>query len=442
MLKYPYTPQPIPKKGPSMKTVAIIAEYNPFHKGHAHHLKTAKALTGADYAVIILSGPFTQRGLPALTDKYTRAKMALKNGADLVLELPVPYATGSAEAFAQGAVSILEALGCIDALCFGSECGDLKTLLTYARLFNEEPKDYQSLLQFHLKQGLSFPAARSRAAEEYLNYTTHVCICSQEDADCRHESEILQHPNNILGIEYCRALLSRQSAIRPLTIRRASSGYHDTTMDTAFASASAIRKTITEEGLSPSVKAQLPPASYEALKEAFRLCPPLTLDDFSPILFDRLLLLSSKDLQSFQDVSPDLASRIENHRFQFTSVSAFADLLKTKAFTHSRITRCLCHILLRLYQSDLDTWKSQGWPVYLRPLGFRESAAPLLSAIKQKSASPLLVKAADAPFLLTPSVLALFEKEVQAAHIYEAAKVCRYGAPFAHAYRQSPIILP
>ena len=166
-----------------MKTVGIIAEYNPFHKGHAFHLQKAKSLAAADYAVVAMSGPFTQRGLPALTDKYTRAKMALENGADLVLELPIPYAAGSAEAFAQGAVSLLEELGIIDVLCFGSECGDVNALSSYARLFEEEPEDYKSLLKYYLKQGFSFPASRSRAAEEYLHYTDHVCVCSRDDAD-------------------------------------------------------------------------------------------------------------------------------------------------------------------------------------------------------------------------------------------------------------------
>ena len=129
-----------------MKTLGIIAEYNPFHKGHAYHLQKAKELSGADYTVVVMSGSFTQRGLPALTDKYTRAKTALLNGADLVLELPTPYATGSAEAFAHGAVSLLDSLGCIDTLCFGSESGDLGSILSYARLFQEEPKDYRSFL--------------------------------------------------------------------------------------------------------------------------------------------------------------------------------------------------------------------------------------------------------------------------------------------------------
>lgn len=425
-----------------MKTVGIIAEYNPFHKGHAYHLQNSKRLTNADYAIVVMSGPFTQRGLPALADKYARARMALENGADLVLELPVPYASGSAEAFAQGAVSLFEALGCTDALCFGSESGDINALTSYARLFEEEPEDYKSLLKYYLKQGLPFPAARSKASEEYLHYTDHVCVCSRDDADCRQDSELLEHPNNILGIEYCRALLGRNSKIRPVTLRRASSGYHDTAMNTAFASASAIRKAIACQGLSKSVEAQLPKASFHILKEALSVCPPLTMDAFSSTLLYRLLTLSRQELASFQDVSPDLAARMENNRFRFTGCSAFADLLKTKELTHSRITRALCHILLNLYQTDLDALKEAHWPVYLKPLGFRKSAASLLTAIKRKSASPLLVKAADAQSVLTPVQYALFEKDVLAAHIYESARVCQYGADFIHEYTRTPVILP
>lgn len=425
-----------------MKILGIIAEYNPFHKGHAYHLQKAKQLTNADYTVIAMSGPFTQRGLPALTDKYTRARAALENGADLVLELPVPYASGSAEAFAGGAVSLFEELGCTDTLCFGSESGDIEELMSCAKLFEEEPEDYKNLLRYYLKQGFSFPAARSKAAEEYLHYTDHVCVCSRDDADCRQESALLAHPNNILGIEYCRAIINRGSRIRPITLCRASAGYHDTAMDAEFASASAIREAVIREGLSESVKYQLPKASFSILKEALTSCPPLTMDAFSSVLLYRLLTLSRQELAAFQDVSPDLAARIENSRFRFTCCSAFADLLKTKELTHSRITRALCHILLNLRQADLEKLKADRWPVYLKPLGFQKSASPLLSAIKQKSASPLLVKAADAPKILTPVQYSLFEKDVLAAHIYESARVCRYGTDFIHEYTRSPVILP
>ena len=225
-----------------MKTVGIIAEYNPFHKGHAYHLQKAKELADADYAVVVLSGDFVQRGGPAIVDKYLRAEMALRSGADLVLELPVSYAAGSAEAFAQGAVSVLEAVGCVDALCFGSEAGGLSALLSYARLFEEEPPAYRELLKEALRQGFSFPAARSRAAEEYRNLTERILPCCADDADCRRSASLLEEPNNILGVEYCRALIRRNSSIRPLTLPRRSSGYHDLSLDTEMASASAIRE--------------------------------------------------------------------------------------------------------------------------------------------------------------------------------------------------------
>ena len=444
-----------------MKTVGIIAEYNPFHRGHAYHLQKAKELADADYAVVVLSGDFVQRGGPAIVDKYLRAEMALRSGADLVLELPVSYATGSAEAFAQGAISVLEAVGCVDALCFGSEAGGLSALLSYARLFEEEPRAYRELLREALRQGLSFPAARSRAAEEYRNLTERILPCCADDADCRRSASLLEEPNNILGVEYCRALIRRSSSIRPLTLPRRSSGYHDLSLDTEMASASAIRQAVFQAYeayktgrtgetaaagagslLPSSLENQLPPASRRLLAAALASYGPVRLNDFSSILSYRLLTLSRKELSSFQDVGEDLAARMENCRFQFTTAEAFADLLKTRQLTHTRVTRALCHILLGLTQADLDTRKAAGWPVYLRALGFRESARPLLAEIKKRSACPLLVKAADASSVLPPEQLALFEQDVSAAHVYEAVKENRRGGAPIHEYTRSPIVVP
>lgn len=425
-----------------MKTVGIIAEYNPFHKGHAYQLQEAKRITGADYAIIVMSGSFVQRGHPALTDKYTRTEMALKGGADLVLELPTPYATGSAEDFAQGAVSLLDHLGCVDALCFGSECGDLESLLSYAHLFEEEPEGYWQLLQSYLRKGFSFPAARSQAAEEYLHYTDRILPCAPSDADCRYESEVLSHPNNILGIEYCRALLRRKSQITPVTIRRTSSGYHDLSLEGEKASATAIRSCILKEGLSEAVSYQLPADSFEILSKACEDRELVTFDDFSSILFYRLLSMSREELAAIQDLPLVLASRMKNCLFQYTCVSAFADLLKSKQLTHTRITRALCHILLNLSQEDINTLRNSGYPAYFRVLGFRTSASPLLSAIKQKSAWPLLVKTADASGLLDPVSYSLFEKDVYASHIYEAAKLCKSKGSLLTEYVRSPIVFP
>ncbi len=408
----------------TMKTVGIIAEYNPFHKGHAYQLQKAKEITGADFAVIVMSGNFVQRGYPAIVDKYTRTEMALRSGADLVLELPVSYATGSAESFAQGAVSLLESLGCVDFLCFGSECGEIDALLSYARLFEEEPEGYRQLLKDFLKQGLSFPAARSHAAEEYFNAST-----------------LLEQPNNILGIEYCRALLRRKSKIQPVTVTRMSSGYHDLALNCELASASAIRTALYQQGLTSEIKAQLPESSCELLAQVLESSGFLTFDDFSCILAHKLLSLSRETLAEYQDITEDLAARLFNHRYQFTTASAFSDLIKTKQLTHTRITRALCHLLLNLKQIDLDTLRAQNFPVYARVLGFRKTAGELLSAIKANSDFPLLTKLADAPSLLTEEQLVLFEQDLFAAHVYETAKVQKFGTAFGNEYTRSPIIL-
>lgn len=434
-----------------MKTVGIIAEYNPFHKGHAYQLQKAKVLTGADYAVIVMSGNFVQRGAPAIVDKYVRTEMALRAGADLVLELPVSYATGSAEAFAQGAVSVLESLGCVDTLCFGSECGDIDALLSCARLFEEEPENYRTALQENLKQGLSYPAARSRAAKTFLKQTAKANFMG---LNCKTDaqssiSSVLEKPNNILGIEYCRALLRQNSRIQPLTIQRKSAGYHDLSLETELASASAIRTALLGEvcrtkdsaQLPDSIVAQLPKFSAQLLTQTLEASGFLTMDDFSSTLFHRLLSLTKEELARYQDITEDLAARMENFKYQFTFISAFADLLKTKQLTHTRITRALCHILLNLRQADLETLREQSFPAYARALGFRKSAGPLLSSVKQKGTSPLLVKTADASALLSPIQLALFEQDVFAAHVYEAAKVCKFGAAFTNEYTRSPVIL-
>jgi len=434
-----------------MKTVGIIAEYNPFHKGHAYQLQKAKELTEADYAVIVMSGNFVQRGFPAIVNKYARAEMALRSGADLVLELPVVYATGSAESFAQGAVSVLESLGCIDSLCFGSECGDIDALYSCARLFEEEPESYRLALQHFLKQGLSYPAARSKAAREYLSHQT--CFSDETPGKISSLENILEEPNNILGIEYCRALLRRKSQIKPVTIQRMSAGYHDLSLDYELASASAIRNALQHSfnsantdfdphKLPQTVLAQLPPASQEILSEQLKSSAFLSMDDFSSVLFHRLLSLSREELAMYQDVTDDLAARMDNCKYQFTTTSSFSDLLKTKQTTHTRITRALCHILLNLRQSDLNKLRTENFPSYARVLGFRKSANSLLSSIKQKGTSPLLVKTADASAILSPLQLALFEQDVFAAHVYESANVCRFGTTFTNEYTRSPIIIP
>ena len=191
-----------------MKVTGIIAEYNPFHQGHAYHLSRARELTGADRVLVVMGGNFMQRGEPAIIDKYTRTEMALRNGADLVLELPAASATGSAEYFAEGAVELLDASGVVNELCFGSELGELEPLEKAAELLLEEPEDYQELLRAELKKGKTFPEARETALSAFLP-----------------EQSLLASPNNILAIEYIKALKRRKSSIRKLPRRRWTAGW-------------------------------------------------------------------------------------------------------------------------------------------------------------------------------------------------------------------------
>ncbi len=434
-----------------MKTVGIIAEYNPFHKGHEYQLRKAKELSGADFAVIVMSGDFVQRGEPALLDKYTRARMALLGGADLVLELPTAYATGSAETFARGAISVLEELGCVDTLCFGSESGEIGELLPYARLFEEEPPLYRELLKNYLKEGCTFPAARSRAAEEYRNSIERILPCCIDDADCRQGASVLDSPNNILGVEYLRALLHKNSKIKPLTLKRQAAGYHELTLDTNMASASGIRNAIAEcledsgrDGMSLDALAcaQLPKPQADLLTEGMKNREVLFLNDFSPQLSYRLLTASKEEMAAMQDVGEELAARMDKNRFSFTTVEGFADAIKTRQVTHTRVTRALCHILLGLSEAALQEKRIEDYPVYLRALGFQKGAGELLARIKTDAASPLLVKMADAERLLTPERFTIFEEDVRAAHLYESVKALKTGEPIMNEYRRTPVILP
>ena len=216
-----------------MKTIGIIAEYNPFHNGHAYQIAELKRKTNADFVVIAMSGDFVQRGAPAIIDKYCRAEMALLCGADLVIELPAVWAVSSAEDFAMAGVTLFDKMGCIDGICFGAESDQLPQLKSIAGVLAEEPDIYRSALSSYLKKGLAFPAARAAALSDYFKSTGMNFLIS-----------ILDTPNNILAVEYLKALKRRNSAMTPILIPRAGSGYHDTTINTPTASASAIRAAV------------------------------------------------------------------------------------------------------------------------------------------------------------------------------------------------------
>ena len=386
-----------------MKVTGIIAEYNPFHQGHAYHLSRARELTGADRVLVVMGGNFMQRGEPAIIDKYTRTEMALRNGADLVLELPAASATGSAEYFAEGAVELLDASGVVNELCFGSELGELEPLEKAAELLLEEPEDYQELLRAELKKGKTFPEARETALSA-----------------CLPKQSLLASPNNILAIEYIKALKRRKSSIRPLTIQRLGS-YHGENgqpagaphtvsgnLPESFASASTIRcqlHTLEKQivtsceqpafgSLMTALAKELPPSSFGLLKDVLLADRLVQAEDFSLPLHYRLMQAKEPlEFSVYLDVSEELSRRIYSLRQEFTGWNAFLDLVRTRQYTRSRVSRALLHILLDIRQEEVLP------PTHLRVLGFRREASDLLSEIKKKSRLPLITTAAGHPEL-------------------------------------------
>ena len=400
-----------------MTITAVIAEYNPFHNGHAYQLAKARELTGADYLVVIMSGDFVQRGAPAILDQHDRAELALLGGADLILQLPCHFALGSAQHFARGAVSLLTALGCVDFLCFGSEYGDTAPFLELADVLLHEPEEYRELLSGLLRNGLSFPTARAQALSAYFSDSASFSSLSKEELDT-----FLKEPNNILGIEYVQALLLSQSRIRPVTIRREGSGYHEGALFThALPSATAMRNLLFSNPHKDLELSALASCMPEAVFHAFQNAAA------------SLLTETKGSLSSCLDLSPDLANRILRQRHACSSFSEFAMQLKTKEMTYTRISRALMHLLL-----NQKTLYPAG---YNRVLGFRKSAGALLKEIRRRSSLPLIAKAADAPRLLTGDALAAFESDIQASLFYETVRSHKTGTQFVHEYTKKLVLL-
>ena len=410
-----------------MKVNGIIAEYNPFHNGHKYHLEEAKKNTDADYTIIIMSGNFTQRGAPALIDKYTRAEMALQNGADLVIELPMYYASSSAEYFATGAVSLLDKLGVVTNLCFGSECGNLEILQKLSTILLEEPEEYVSRLRRNLKQGMSYPSARNAALIQY-------------DPSLSNYKDVLSTPNNILGIEYLKALQRRNSQIAPYTTMRVGAAYHERRLGPKQGSALAIRQAVFAREDTDFLAEHMPEDACTLLTDCIKQSQILSTNNFSAILHYKLLAEMEQGFAQYLDVSPDLSDRIVKNIYQFDSFQGFCDLLKSKDMTYSRISRCLLHILLGMKKDTMKQYQEGDYVDYARVLGFRKDATPLLSAIKQNSSIPLVTKLADAEEILSEAAYAMLKNDIYMNSIYESTKAQKTRQPMLNEYRV-PIVI-
>lgn len=427
-----------------MKIVGLITEYNPFHNGHLYHIEEAKRTAGADAAIVVMSGDYVQRGTPAIMPKRLRVEMALRCGASAVFELPVCYATGSAEYFATGAVSLLDRLGIVDSICFGSECNDLSALSHVADILGKEPEDYRSLLKKNLKKGSSFPAARHDAMLEYTRTPIY--------------ASLLNDPNNILGIEYLRALKKLNSPMTAFTIHRKGSHYHDKTLSSPnFSSASAIRSLLAYSGstlrteqdggsfentpfsnILGELEDQVPVSCLELLKDYHRVQYPVYQNDFSIILKYKLLNKHPGSLTRYMDVSEELANRICSQLNNFFNYKQFCQLLKTRETTQTRINRALLHIMLGIKKDDVNTYIESGRHFYARLLGYRKDRGKLISRIAKESSLPLIARVSDIEVL--PSLgQRMLRNDILASNLYASVVTDKFKTAFQNEYKQGII---
>ena len=419
-----------------MKVVGIVAEYNPFHKGHKYQIEKVRKETGADYVIIAMSGNFLQRGVPALCDKFIRTEMALKCGADLVIEIPTLWATASAEYYAHAGVSLLASTGVVTHLAFGAETDDLDALLQVSSILKQEPDVYRAGLANSIRTGNSFPVARKNAL------VTSLPLFPTEKLD-----ELLDNPNNILALEYLKAL---PDSIEPILIQREGAGYHDTEINTELPSASAIREAIfskndatdnTDTNALDSISKAMPKESFALLKNATKCHQLLEINDFSNALGYCLLSQASNGFASYADCNQDFSNKIKNNLKDYVLFEDFIDTLKTKDMTYTRVNRNLLHILLGIKQSDYTIGRAIGFAPYLRILGFRNASSGLLSEIKREASAPIISKAADASTLLDYETNKFFEKDVFASNLYYQHVARKSGTKPKNEYTNQIVIL-
>ena len=403
------------------KVLGIIAEYNPFHNGHLYHLETSKKLTDADYTVAIISGNFTQRGSTSIVDKWSKTKMALENGIDLVIELPVLYSISSAENFADGAIKILNSLGIVDYLSFGAETSDISILNNIANILCSEHEEYKNLLSIELEKGLSFPKARENALLDYIKNTDDN-VPENRIIDFEKYSKVLSSPNNILGIEYLKALKKYKSSIKPVCISRFKSEYNSSSFSENIASATAIRELIKNKNFD-TIKNVIPLESYSILMDCINSgCVAPDLNCFEKEIIFTLRKMSIEEIASIPDVSEGLEFSIKKAANSCNNINEFLDIVKSKRYTITRLQRILLYALLGISKEDMQLSKKVEKP-YVRVLGFNDNGKKLVSEIATKNPELKLItsvkKFVDSNF--NKNLQIIFDKDVWATDVYSLA---------------------
>lgn len=414
-----------------MKAVGLVTEYNPFHNGHLYHLNKAMELTGADISVAVMSGDFVQRGEPAVLDKYTRTSMALNSGVNLVVELPVNYAVSSAENFAAGALKVLDYIKA-DSIAFGSESGDIERLSKIAHVLCDNEDTLYKEISKYTANGISYAAARQKTVEKLTDKDT---------------AAILTSSNNILAVEYLKAIIKNNYAIKPYTVQRQGDAYNDTDIRSDYASATALRGNLKADNISKYI----PVKAGLILSSNTNYIYP---DDITEALFTRLLdilFASSYDknvfienVMKYPDVNKEIAGRLyksaidmitrtvpqgaeskDNGVFSFGSL---CEHIKTKEVPLSRIKRALVRITLGLDKKHMEKYSNAP---YIRVLGFDKKGQEYLSYIRKTVEVPLITKTADYKEMLLD--------DIHAANIYNMIVAGKYGVKEQGDYVKSPI---
>jgi predicted nucleotidyltransferase len=355
-----------------MKVLGIISEYNPFHKGHLYHLEESKRRTGADFVVSVMSGQFVQRGEPAIADKWTRAKAAVECGVDLVLELPFVYACNSAEYFAYGGISILEGLGCVDYISFGSESGDIEELKEIAEILVSEPEELKEILKKNLHEGFSYAKAWGMAIESYAG---------------KKASKIVREPNNILALEYLKRMIKTNSPIKPITVPRSGLPHNSDEPSCDYASATALRKKFFEQGSLEGFIDYMPMGSYKNFFESESHCN-IQMEDLFSVVVSEILRTSPEELAKIFSVTEGLENKLKSEVRNAKNMCELIEKINSKRYAQTKIQRMLMHILVHLDHDSLNSIINKRI-VYGRILAMNNNGAKLLKSIKKSKCAQI-----------------------------------------------------
>ena len=395
-----------------MNLLGLIVEYNPFHNGHKYHLEKSKEITKATHTIAIMSGSFLQRGEPALFDKYTRAEMAVKNGVDLVIELPTLYACQSAEIFAHGAITTLNSLNCVNAVCFGSEEGSVQILNTIANILVNEPMEFKSSLKKYLDDGFVFPAARSKALYEYIKAYNLLNLNENE------LQQVLNSSNNILGIEYIKSLIKLDSNIKPYTITRVASQYNSTDISSNICSATAIRNFLKDNKDLQVIENVIPKPTFDEINNKIN-------SNFNPV-FDYMFydLLSSiivrdfENLHKYFEVNEGIENKIYSNIFTCSNLEDLINSTKSKRYTMTKIKRTLNNILLGITKEDIVKIKDLNSIPYIRVLAFNNKGREIIKKIKTSSDIEIITKFAKIGHIEDSIFKTLIKYDLKSSNMY------------------------